>query len=489
MSRAHPRRDGSEIGARGGSPANPRRRAMMSMKKIIRAAALVATLSIPVAACDLVVEPTEQVSPEIATGSLDGVRALLAGIYNRLQHGDKYGSHMLLVPEILADNARTSDPPVNFQGEYLNQIGDHLEDWETRYQTINEANFVIASAQELASSPAANRVLGEALFLRALNYFDLARIFAYEPNQVVAGWDRGVVLRSEPTRSASEADFKPRASVQETYEFIEDDLLRAVDLLAVDGTSGPYFANEAAAEALLARLYLYWERWSDAATYATRAMEHTSARLASASEYPTMFLRQPNIESLFELNYDPATESLWVNVCMACYTHEDGTWFSIWPTDELLALFEDADVRNEVFPTADNGVRFVNKYAETVGDNTDNSPIIRYAELLLIRAEAYAEMGQEAQARADLDRLRGARNAGPVAASGAALVQEILDERRRELNFEGHRWFDLKRRGMDIPKPAHSGNAPLAYTDFRILAPIPSTEVQNNPELEQNPGY
>lgn len=453
--------------------------------------ALLATILIgmPLASCDLVVEPTEQVGPETATGSIDGVRALLAGVYNRLQHGDKYGSHMLIVPEILADNGRTSDPPVNLQNEYLNQIGSHLGEWDTRYETINEANFVIASAQALEPDPAVNRALGEAYFLRALNYFDLARIFSYEPNQIVDGWDRGVVLRTEPTRSAGEAEFLPRSSIVETYELIEDDLLNAIDLLAVDGTDNPYFANEAAAQALLARLYLYWERWGDAVTYATRAMDNTSARLAQASEYASMWSRQPNIESVFELSYDPATESLWVNVCMACYTHEDGTWFSIWPTDELLALFEPGDVRNDVFPTAGNGVRYVDKYSESVGDNTDNSPIIRYSELLLIRAEALAEMDEEVDARTDLNMLRAERDASDITATGDDLIQAILDERRRELNFEGHRWFDLKRRGMDIPKPAHSGNAALAYPDFRILAPLPTTQVQNNPELAQNPGY
>jgi len=108
---------------------------------------------------------------------------------------------------------------------------------------------------------------------------------------------------------------------------------------------------------------------------------------------------------------------------------------------------------------------------------------------LLMRAEAYAESGQTSLAQADLNALRAKRNAAPITASGDALLEAIQDERRRELAFEGHRWFDLKRRGMDITKPAFGGNPTLPYTDFRILASLPNNQVQNNPMLVQNPGY
>lgn len=457
---------------------------------------LLLALLLPVAtACDgdlLDVDPTEQVGPDIATGTQAGVEALLAGVYNRMQNEEQYGSVMLLVPEILADDGRPSDPPINFQAEYLNQPGDHIEGWGFRYETINEANFVIASASsdELDAPQAVkDRLRGEALFLRALNYHDLARVFAYEPNRAVGGWDRGVVLRTEPTRTVEDAEPRARSSVVETYQQIESDLLQAIDLLAASGGDDVFYATQAAAEALLARVYLYWQRWDDAAIYATRALENTSARLADPSEYRSMWEQVPNPESVWEINYDPATETLWVNNCMACYTHPDGTWFSIWPSRELLELFEPEDARWAVYPETEAGIPYTRKWTESRGDNTDNTPVLRYSELLLIRAEARAESGDEEGARQDLATLRASRNLGPVPAGGDALIQAVLDERRRELGFEGHRWFDLKRRGLNVPKPAHSGLPPLPYSDFRILAPIPSDQVENNPELEQNPGY
>lgn len=469
----------------------------MALVKVARCVTALAFILL-LAGCDefLTVEPTEEVSPGVAMGSLSGLESLLAGVYNRKQSANLYGRTMFLLPDIMADNTRPSDPPQHFHGQYLNEHGSHMGSWSNRYNVINEANFVIQGAEQLEDAPESslNRIKGEALFLRGLAYFDLARIFGYEPGRVVGDWDRSAIIRTEPTESAEQADFRPRSSNVETYQQAESDLLEALSLLSANGSDDVFFANQAATEALLARLYLYWERWEDAADYATRALDNTPAQLASPDQVPGMFDQAPNPEALWEINYDPATESLWVNVCMGCYTQPDGTWFSIWPSDELLDLFEPDDVRAQHYPETTGqhqpeGIPFNNKWTESQGDNTDNKPVIRYAEVLLIRAEAYAEMGQSGPALQDLNRLREHRGLESITVGGEELIQEILDERRRELGFEGHRWFDLKRRAMDIPKPAHSGLPPLPYTDYRILGSLPNSQVENNPELEQNPGY
>lgn len=462
-------------------------------------AALALVLLAPLASCDLVVDPTNNVAPEVATQTIAGVGSLITSVYARLQGTAFYGNELIMLGDLMSDNARTSQPAVNRVGHYQNSIGSHMGDWGASYQAINEANYAIASARELLDEEPtlANRYMGEALFQRALLYFDLSRVFSYEPGHDVGGWDTGVVLRTEPTRTASEATFQARASVQEVYTQIEQDLREASGLLGQYGQDDPFRANEAAAEALLAKVYLYWSKWDDAIAQATAAMSHTTARLAEPNEVASMFTRAPNVESLFEINYDAATETLWVNDCSACFTWPHGTWFSMWPSDELLALFEAGDAREALYPacpdgcpaTAPAGVRYVNKYTEARGSWTDNSPVLRFSDVLLMRAEAYAESGQTSLAQADLNALRAKRNAAPITASGDALLEAIQDERRRELAFEGHRWFDLKRRGMDITKPAFGGNPTLPYTDFRILASLPNNQVQNNPMLVQNPGY
>ena len=116
---------------------------------------------------------------------------------------------------------------------------------------------------------------------------------------------------------------------------------------------------------------------------------------------------------------------------------------------------------------------------------------MRYADVLLMKAEALANQGMYPEAAALVVQLRTARNASVAGVpTSNAISDYIQDERRRELFFEGHRWFDLKRLGKTITKPGQAASAvPVAYTDYRLLAPIPTGEISLNPALPQNPNY
>jgi hypothetical protein len=120
--------------------------------------------------------------------------------------------------------------------------------------------------------------------------------------------------------------------------------------------------------------------------------------------------------------------------------------------------------------------------------NTDNVPVIRHAEVLLIRAEANFRLNDEAAALNDINTLRINRGLTPVTLTGAAILEEILNQRLAELAMEGHRFHDLKRLGRDIIKDPRIGFN-LAITDFRVLAPIPNQELIGNPNMQQNVGY
>jgi hypothetical protein len=124
--------------------------------------------------------------------------------------------------------------------------------------------------------------------------------------------------------------------------------------------------------------------------------------------------------------------------------------------------------------------------------NTDNVPVIRLSEVYLNRAEAYARMGQEADAQADLNmiRQRGLATAPDVTATGQALLDEIAIERRIELGFEGHRIHDLMRHKMDIDRVDVTGDvAHMGYPCQFCVLPIPQPETDTNPNIAQNPGY
>jgi len=128
----------------------------------------------------------------------------------------------------------------------------------------------------------------------------------------------------------------------------------------------------------------------------------------------------------------------------------------------------------------------ITKFASKNGIvNLDNVPVIRYAEMILNKAEAHAKLGQTDLANIELNKIRTRVNLPAVHFSAADLMAEILLQRRLELAYEGHRFFDLKRLGIDIVKE----QGLVEFTDYRFLARLPIREVTANPNLKQNFGY
>lgn len=461
------------------------------MKKLFTASVLITAIFLYGCEDLLDTEPATSIDPEIAQSNLAGMESLSVSVHSRLRAFARYGNALMLLPDILADNTdRHPTTSGRYGGESFNTPGDHFGLWASAYNPINEANFIIDGIDRLENVPedTRSRLLGEAYFMRAFAYHDLVRIYAYEPGREVDGWNEGVIIRTEPTRDVSLADDRPRSTNQEVYDLIVNDLEQAIDFLAVEDR-GVFYANYEAALSLMARVQLYLENWQAAADYATQAMEATSAGLVDAETYTdNIFEEAPNPESILELNIDPNTETLGSNDSIDQYINPSG-WFDIIPSQGLIDLYEEGDVRLELFEIHTDGFPYIIKFNGSKGTYTDNIPIIRYPELLLIRAEASAEIGDEAAAIEDLETLRTARGLSEYsnAPAGEDLILEILDERRRELAFEGHRWFDLKRRAMDIPK---QGVLPaIPYEDYRVLAPIPDSEVQDFENVVQNPGY
>lgn len=451
-----------------------------------------------ITSCDGLLDttPADAVDPDTAQESVQGIEAILVSVYNRLQAVARYGRVLVLTPDILADNT-DQHPITSGRGDALaiNSQGSHIAFWNTAYLTINEANYVIEGS-ETADAPQSvrDRLRGEALFLRGHTYFDLARSYGYEPGREVNGWNEGAIIRTRATRDLADADLRSRSTNAETYAQAVADLEEALPLLT-QGDRGVYFASYPAANALLARAHLYLQNWGDAISYADVAIGSTSARLVDTEEafIRNPFDQLPNPESVYELNIDPVEEAIFSNNSLCGWTNPRH-WHDVTPSQSLLDLFDESDWRNHLFAAApgDNNPSPLNMYTLkwdcTHGTTDDNIPLIRLPELYLIKAEAYAELNQLPQALEALQTLQTARGLAPFVSSDKdEIIEEIMIERRRELNFEGHRFFDLKRRGMDITK--QEGASTVPYQDFRILPPLPQSEVDNNPQLNQNPGY
>jgi hypothetical protein len=475
-------------------------------------AAAVLGLSLALGGCDVVdrVEPRQSVSPEQALNTVAGFEALLVSSYDHLQDQTYYGQEFMLVPGALADNITVPIATSNRYPNFVTNVRtDHLNRWSDFYESINEMNLVLSQIDALeveAPDPQAvrDRIKGEALFLRALNYHDLVRTKAYEPGQEVNGFTEGVIVRTEPTAAVADADFRARSPVSEVYALIISDLEQAATLLEETDRGSKTFASSAAASALLARVQLYASNWAAAEAAAEDALAKTSASLVvddgSGDNLLAAWLAPTYPGSIFEIQNTPAFDGGTTSVNGSLQSLTDPTipgFFDAIPTTDLLAVISEDDARSQLFsPATVSGedLSYILKYQGTTATNVDRVPLLRVAEMLLILAEARAEQGDIDGALEALNTLRDARGLEDYAdddddgVTTDELVDEVYLQRRIELAFEGHRFFDLKRRGLDIPKP-QTGFAVLPYEDFRVLAPIPFAEVDNNDLLTQNPGY
>lgn len=458
------------------------------------------------------VEPKNQISPNVALSSIGGYESLLNSAYVRMIDFGYWGRNMALLGDVMADNVYTELSYANgrYTANNTNNINAHFSIWTQAYSLINDANTIIstidANITDQASATRRGTLKAEALALRANAYFDLARVYGYEPTSVSAGkgFDKSVPVRLKATAGLPDADQVQRGTVTEVYKSIEDDLKAAIALFPTDPAASRTRMNKAAAYALLGKAYLYEGKWAEAVTAFDSAMDpaNTSARLATAGNYVTAFKAGPNTESFFELVINPVTQLGGVtgsNESLYSYTHPNSynnlaTFGGQTASDELYSLFEANDDRFKMFfkfggnSTNPPLFNWADKYSGARGNYTDNPKVIRFADVLLMKAEALAEQNNYPAAAAIVVQLRTNRNASIVGVPTTVAIKDYIQtERRRELFFEGHRWFDLKRKGLGITKPAKTGVGTIEANDFKLLAPIPTSEVTLG--LTQNPGY
>lgn len=476
------------------------------MKNIIRTFILGSAL-IAGSCTDLEVTPRQSLTPEVTFANATGYQSLVFSTYGTARGFNQYGQQFIIAPDVMADNLRIIANTGRYIGQEANADRAHMGMWTTAYwSAINNTNIIIAGIDASEGDAALKtRVKAEAYFLRALHYFDFARIYGYEPGKEVGGFNKSVIIRTEPTLGFSNADFRARSTNREVYDLIISDLQAAISGLpnAALGSANVYRASKGSAQALLARVYLYDSKFAEAEAMATQAMASfgltdTGTGLLTPENYVSAFSTFPNPESLFEIEIrsndwsgvdgvNNSVSSLTANVFPSAQ-------FILTVTNELYDSYADSDVRKAAWTAttrtgASGTVYRSNKWLGAKGDFLQNLPIIRASELYMIRAEARFRTGNAGGARADVNALRTNRGLDAVAAdlAGNALFAEIMSQRRKEFVLEGHRWFDLKRNGMDITKAGRF--EPVPYSDYRLLAPLPTDQLQLNELLEQNPGY
>lgn len=388
-----------------------------------------------------------------------------------------------------------------------------LDLWRGPWPGILMANIVLDAAPQMdIDENIRNRSMGEAHFLRAHYYFILARFFGDVP------------LITEPQSSDSDL-FPPRDPVAQVYELIISDLNAAAELLPPKssyGSANKGRASKGAAYGMLAKVHLTLGNYQQVVQYTT---EVENLGYALNENYADNFsiTNENSVESLFEVQY--ASEGgydFWSNENQASWTSPfmgprganfvAGGYGWNQPTQEFVEAYEEGDERKDPTVLYEGGPEFDGKEYESryslTGYNTrkflvpisqvsayDNSPlnfpVLRYADVLLMKAEALNELGQTALAEDYLNMVRNRAGLDDIEGlSQADFRNAVLHERRIELAFEGQRWFDLIRvdngeYGLNFLRSIGRNNASQKH----LLFPIPQIELDRNPNLVQNPGY
>ncbi len=506
------------------------------MKKRIFQLTMTALVAMSVVGCKdaLDISPRQSIDANDALTSRDGINAAVVSVYSRYKGVRLYGRDYIALPEALADNGFATNKSGRLLNEANNVFRAHFTEaaWQIAYAGINQANLILETVPGVEApgitADDKTRWLGEMYFLRALYHFNLVLAHAYIPGAVVGTNDRGgVPLMLKSTSTAADAlALKPaRAPIADVYASIVSDLENANSRLTNAGL--PNLATKASAQALLSRVNLYRKDYANAKRWADSCINAVGARLTTSASYVPGWRGTTHPETLFQLVFATNAENNGVNESLQTSfttltapgnTTVTGGFGDLVPTISLLDALgitltggntssnftganaaiasRSADVRNQLYEpgTLGRGKSYVEctKYIGKNGFiNLDNIPVVRIAEVFLTRAEAMATPGSpvfnEAAALTDLNRIATNRGLTAFALAGSALYEEILNQRRLELAFEGHRLWDLKRLGRDLVKAPHYST--VAFTDIRILAPIPTREVDGNRNLAQNVGY
>ena len=456
----------------------------------------------------LTVPETDLIAGETALSTVTFAEQSVIGIYQAMNV-----EMNILLNAVFADEVAKS--------EFYNAVTTHewqygpgdvgLRDSYTgiawQYRIINRANVVLTALPNSDSTKVGDevkrvRLKGEAIFLRAYAHFEAFRYYCnnYDPT--------GLAM---PYMEISTLDPVPRIKMDVFFQKLNADLVAAKALLP-NNLSDISRVNVATVSALQARVALYMRDWANAETFATEYIN--AVPLATIATFPGIWTDANSAEQAFRLvrtaSIGGRIGSLFRGTSTAATAMGIGT--VTWKPSEKLWSSYDAinDVRFASYlknePILSGGgrpSRLIQKYAgsgyATTNENVANGKPFRTGEMYLIRAEARAELNKFTganSAETDINTLRTNRITGYVNVTFATkqeAIDAIMLERFKELPYEGHRFFDLRRRGLPVTRLAADAPSAVGTTlpagNFRFVLPIPLPEITTNPVMVQNPGY
>ncbi|GGA88115.1 RagB/SusD family nutrient uptake outer membrane protein [Puia dinghuensis] len=449
------------------------------------------------------ITPTDQVDAHTVFSSVGSLNQGVAGVYANWRE-----EYLIRIGSVVADECRIglqntgvslTDAGQNlFRWAFTGTTSEIAEPWANGYQVINEVNLILAGIDGVPAKSAADalekqQLKGELLAIRAFQHFDLYRVYAYsgvyDPTAYAVPYVTGTNIYEEPSRPQAGAFFTT----------LKQDMAAAEGLIGNSGALNRMGLT--ALYALEARVALYTSDWPTAIDRAGKVI--AAVPLAPATNFPGIWTDNSTAEVIFKLSRTNQSGlrpgDCWYNIPYGVYLFA--------PSRTLMSLYDTTnDIRYHSYFATDSSLvatgqlpDIISKYAGSSGaQNLNDLKVFRTGEQYLILAEAYARSGNLAAAAADLNTLRGQRIAGyqPVSFVGAAdLLAAVFAERYKELCYEGHRLYDLKRAGMNVVRqpvdwPQGAAAGKLTPSSLYYYIPIPQAEVLANPHIApNNPGW
>lgn len=445
----------------------------------------------------------------------DDILSAVNGAYSSLQEGDIYGNWYVF-GEIPSDNTRNQlSGSVTTQNEfdqfYIDTQNSMIANfWKAAYKVINRTNTILGRIDGIEiNTELANRYKLECKFIRALMYFNLVRVYGDVP----------LVLKEISISESYDILREPKENV---YNQIIADLKEAQDLPVSYSTAEDGRATQGAAKALLANVYMTLHKYAEAETILAEIinsgryslLENTPGSL-NIDGYKNVFspVNHNSKEGIFEIQFlkggygegsnyanNFAPENSGTNVVAV-----GGTGGNNIPEMDIYNAYEEGDLRRDFsmslgyYDNRKNNEwvesRYVCKFMDVPYQNNDasnNYPVIRYADVIPMYAEALNQNGKTAEAckYLNMTRRRGfgyqTTETSPVdlqTTDKAQFALMVEQERRVELAFENHRWFDLIRTGRAVEVMRSKG---FSLNETNLICPIPQKQIDVNPKLTQN---
>lgn len=476
-------------------------------KRLLALLVLTATLS----SCQdfLNLKPAYQISEQSFYQNQNDFETALIGVYSTTR--SLYSSSAIqYIGELSTDNAEIQWSSPSADEMQMDQNGVTATNtfvrsaWNTCLYTVSQSSNILNRIDGVNfDQTAKNKIKGEALFLRAFSNFYLVRLFGNVPIT-------SQTFSSPAQVAAADLTLKP---AQEVYKLILADLTSAETLLPATPVNDKTRASLMTVKTLLGKVHLTQKSYDLAATKLKEVID--SKQYSLVADYKTLstngntnlaetilevaFLSGQTLGNNYSAVFTPAITS------MAIFPGNAQGSGRIVPTLDLIRAYETGDARkaisvNDSVPLIGGrksysryGLKFVDFRAVDPGDGSVSFTVLRYADVLLMYAEALNEQAKMADALPHVNQVRQRAKLPALAGLSQADLRLALErERRVEFLYEGHRWFDLARTGRtQAVLNAHYVGQKLNFSvqDFELLFPIPQAEIDLNPALKQNPGY